>query len=634
YLIAFSADQTCVEIYNYRGALAANELLSNCPIPVGDTVLHSDVPLVAHVLNRIFDCFFRLRSSVHVAGSLEQLNRECSVFSTDCRFLIVGCSSTRDPSGNSRLADAYRYNESLTPNPRAPLDDYSIYVINLELGIVMDSISFKNDKLFLSHNQCMSLYKQTLVILSTQHQTLHRYHLGTDGKLTLIQNIGRTCFADDDVLLNSCVAHDCAHLSNMTQPIRTAEENLELNNFEGNNFDMDQDDRENAASAEEQASTLFNLLSSFDSSYVSTSQANSNIPASSAATSRPSSSDGSVQGPSSSSSASSSFSQASSLFSTPPWPGGTSLFPLLTPQRSAGGPPVFGPPPTSGAGTSRSAAPQHDHKEGPYIIYSLKHRLLTFLHRVAETQCRQRGSNEPMRLFCASFDNFLNLRMVKMQLLDEEHLFIKYGSEDLATQRTSEPGVKPFYFALYNMNTTEIIGVYEGSSKQMMSIYERYTDFFRNPRLPCEPNSACSPANNIHSRLMLERQKATWTSIRSGSAREAYKRILVQLPVPCQNHSCSPYLDLSLFNYLDKCVSVIERPKATTDQPIRFYGRKSGLLKFTLDVGTRSGIGAHSSVPPRRLVAFYFHPTDPFAVSVQKYHDDYVVNFHVRHHPT
>ncbi|KAA0187134.1 hypothetical protein HAZT_HAZT002611 [Hyalella azteca] len=516
YLIAFSADQTCVEIYNYRGALAANELLSNCPIPVGDTVLHSDVPLVAHVLNRIFDCFFRLRSSVHVAGSLEQLNRECSVFSTDCRrywwlvgkkiytFLIVGCSSTRDPSGNSRLADAYRYNESLTPNPRAPLDDYSIYVINLELGIVMDSISFKNDKLFLSHNQCMSLYKQTLVILSTQHQTLHRYHLGTDGKLTLIQNIGRTCFADDDVLLNS----------------------------------------------------------------------------------------------------------------------------------SAGGPPVFGPPPTSGAGTSRSAAPQHDHKEGPYIIYSLKHRLLTFLHRVAETQCRQRGSNEPMRLFCASFDNFLNLRMVKMQLLDEEHLFIKYGSEDLATQRTSEPGVKPFYFALYNMNTTEIIGVYEGSSKQMMSIYERYTDFFRNPRLPCEPNSACSPANNIHSRLMLERQKATWTSIRSGSAREAYKRILVQLPVPCQNHSCSPYLDLSLFNYLDKCVSVIERPKATTDQPIRFYGRKSGLLKFTLDVGTRSGIGAHSSVPPRRLVAFYFHPTDPFAVSVQKYHDDYVVNFHVRHHPT
>lgn len=35
----------------------------------------------------------------------------------------------------------------------------------------------------------------------------------------------------------------------------------------------------------------------------------------------------------------------------------------------------------------------------------------------------------------------------------------------------------------------------------------------------------------------------------------------------------------------------------------------------------------------RRLVAFTFHPTDPFAISVQKTNMDYVVNFHVRKPP-
>ena len=48
-------------------------------------------------------------------------------------------------------------------------------------------------------------------------------------------------------------------------------------------------------------------------------------------------------------------------------------------------------------------------------------------------------------------------------------------------------------------------------------------------------------------------------------------------------------------------------------------------------------LGVPNRVPPanatRRLVAYTFHPTDPFAISVQKTHTDYVVNFHVRLEP-
>jgi de-etiolated-1 len=35
----------------------------------------------------------------------------------------------------------------------------------------------------------------------------------------------------------------------------------------------------------------------------------------------------------------------------------------------------------------------------------------------------------------------------------------------------------------------------------------------------------------------------------------------------------------------------------------------------------------------RRLVAFTFHPTDPFAISVQRTNANYIVNFHVRQDP-
>lgn len=61
----------------------------------------------------------------------------------------------------------------------------------------------------------------------------------------------------------------------------------------------------------------------------------------------------------------------------------------------------------------------------------------------------------------------------------------------------------------------------------------------------------------------------------------------------------------------------------------RVYGRNSCLLKFEIVCGIRN--------PPlmnnnnhRSLVAFIFHPYEPFAISVQRNNRDYVVNFHLR----
>ena len=74
-----------------------------------------------------------------------------------------------------------------------------------------DRLKFSHDKIFLSHNQGLSLYGSTLVVLSVQHQTLHVYHI-KDAHFYPVQDIGRICYVDDDVYLSSCVYHDCPKL--------------------------------------------------------------------------------------------------------------------------------------------------------------------------------------------------------------------------------------------------------------------------------------------------------------------------------------------------------------------------------------------------------------------------------------
>jgi de-etiolated-1 len=72
-----------------------------------------------------------------------------------------------------------------------------------------------------------------------------------------------------------------------------------------------------------------------------------------------------------------------------------------------------------------------------------------------------------------------------------------------------------------------------------------------------------------YDRLMQQRFKQTIISARYGGITEATKRLLAQLPICAQSYSSSPYLDLSLFCYDDKWISMMERPKACGEHPIR-----------------------------------------------------------------
>lgn len=91
------------------------------------------------------------------------------------------------------------------------------------------------------------------------------------------------------------------------------------------------------------------------------------------------------------------------------------------------------------------------------------------------------------------------LRMWKMQLLDHDHLLIKYASEEIVTLRAREQvHTQPSFFVVYNMIEAKVLALYENTSEELLWLFENYCDYFRNANT--ESQFTCSPANNNHAR--------------------------------------------------------------------------------------------------------------------------------------
>uniref|UniRef100_A0A9L0S6L6 DET1 partner of COP1 E3 ubiquitin ligase n=1 Tax=Equus caballus TaxID=9796 RepID=A0A9L0S6L6_HORSE len=416
----FRQDQTSLEIYEYQGCQAAEDLLQGYE---GEILSNGNDQRSVNIRGRLFERFFVLLHITNVAANGEHLNRECSLFTDDCRCVIVGSAAYLPDEPHPPFYEVYRNSESVTPNPRSPLEDYSLHIIDLHTGRLCDTRTFKCDKVVLSHNQGLYLYKNILAILSVQQQTIHVFQVTPEGTFIDVRTIGRFCY-EDDLLTVSAV------------------------------------------------------------------------------------------------------------------------FPEVQRDSQTG-----------------MANPFRD----PFIN-SLKHRLLVYLWRRAE----QDGSAMAKRRFFQYFDQLRQLRMWKMQLLDENHLFIKYTSEDVVTLRVTDPSQASF-FVVYNMVTTEVIAVFENTSDELLELFENFCDLFRNATLHSEVQFPCSASSNNFARQIQRRFKDTIVNAKYGGHTEAVRRLLGQLPISAQSYSGSPYLDLSLFSYDDKWVSVMERPKTCGDHPIRYW---------------------------------------------------------------
>ena len=196
YFIAFSSDQTSVEVYRFRGPSAAEDLLAGY---TGDIIANE---VNEELRSGAFSRFFHLKHTIAVTTTGEQLNRECSLFVNDGRFVIVGsaCYVPEDPTPN--FSDIFRNNESVSPHPRSPLEDCSLHIIDIVNGRLCDTRTMKTDKIFLSHNQGLYLYQDTLAVLSVQHQSIHIFRITNEGYFVDVRTIGRFCFDDDELLVN------------------------------------------------------------------------------------------------------------------------------------------------------------------------------------------------------------------------------------------------------------------------------------------------------------------------------------------------------------------------------------------------------------------------------------------------
>ncbi|XP_072968246.1 light-mediated development protein DET1 isoform X8 [Typha angustifolia] len=250
--------------------------------------------------------------------------------------------------------------------------------------------------------------------------------------------------------------------------------------------------------------------------------------------------------------------------------------------------------------------------------------------------------------FYFHFQDYIDLIILKVQFLDRHHLLLKFGSVDGGVSRVSDQNLA--FFAVYNMETTEIISFYQNSSEELYSLFEYYYDHFHaNSRSSLHENFISSHSNNIHAldqlwniktkassfsqgKLLVmpsDTASAIYSMTSEGKLNEFVKKMMTSLPYTCQSQSPSPYFDLSLFRYDEKLISATDRHRHSTEHPIKFISRRQpNVLKFKIKPGPETG-GLDGRA--KRISSFLFHPFLPFALSIQQtYMHPTVVNIHFR----
>ncbi|GAA0140857.1 ubiquitin-protein ligase [Lithospermum erythrorhizon] len=260
------------------------------------------------------------------------------------------------------------------------------------------------------------------------------------------------------------------------------------------------------------------------------------------------------------------------------------------------------------------------------FLSGIKQRLLSFIFRKIcnEEQDPAMRMQYLKKKFYFHFQDYVNLVIWKVQFLDRHHLLIKFGSVDGGVSRNAEN--HPAFFAIYNMETTEIVSFYQNSEVELYLMVELFCDYFH----PSSANSLnmnfiSSHSNNIHAceQLKYNRNKASNFS-------QFVKKILSTLPVPCQSLSPSPYFDQTLFRFDEKLISAIERHRQSTDHPIKFISRRQpNILKFKIKPGPEAG---NTDTRTKKISSFLFHPILPLVLSVQQtlFLQPSVVNIHFR----
>ncbi|XP_073812319.1 de-etiolated protein 1 abo [Musca autumnalis] len=259
----------------------------------------------------------------------------------------------------------------------------------------------------------------------------------------------------------------------------------------------------------------------------------------------------------------------------------------------------------------------------------LKQKILTFLYNRALEAPTVFLRKEKLKFFYKHFGLVERMLILKMQLIDSEHLLLRYEKRQTQMplemlEGTVDSISKNFkLYVFYNITEQKVLKILDKNSVTLLLMLRNYCDEFRNVR-SLYSWYASSPSNNDFFRSAFDDALKSF----AGGIREAADRFNPTLPISAQSFSTSPYLDYSLFNYDDRFISTLERPRLIGMEPIRFRDRITNILKFRVHLEHSSDTWQEYN-NPRDLVTFIFHPYEPFFISIQKFISRYVLNFHI-----
>ncbi|CAL1390881.1 unnamed protein product [Linum trigynum] len=271
----------------------------------------------------------------------------------------------------------------------------------------------------------------------------------------------------------------------------------------------------------------------------------------------------------------------------------------------------------------------HANQPNPDSLFlsGIKQRLLSFIFRGIwnEEVDRSQTVQSMKKKFYFHFQDYVDLIIWKVQFLDRHHLLIKFGSVEGVLQYSRSADHHPSFFAVYNMETTEVVAFYPNSAYELCALFEQFGDhFYSASRNLLHLKFISSHSNNIHAsdQLRIVKNKAS-------SSLQFIRKILASLPFSCQSQSPSPYFDHSLFRYDEKLISATERHRTSVDHPIKFISRRQpSVLKFKIKPGPEAGNVDNRT---RKATSFLFHPFLPLALSIQQsMHFPPSMNIHYR----
>ncbi|KAM8713253.1 hypothetical protein ACLKA7_013550 [Drosophila subpalustris] len=261
-------------------------------------------------------------------------------------------------------------------------------------------------------------------------------------------------------------------------------------------------------------------------------------------------------------------------------------------------------------------------------ITHIKQRVLSFLYRHIQQDGRQSG--QKYQDFYKNFDFIENMIIEKMQLVDNDLILLRYEQRPKDTYvtpmlTTGEPEPPRRLYVFYRMSVEDVVGVYQDDSADLLEIVVQFYDKMCNVRSLQTGEAPSSPTHYFIRQTCLNPNKS------AHFMRQAALRFNPSVPVSTQSFSTSPYLNYNVFYYDDRLVSPLERPKASSTEPIMFRDRETNLVKFRLNTKARR---PHNDMAPRELCAFICHPFEPLVISIQKCMHVYAYKLHIYNHST